>query len=485
LLTAEVKQVAMIATNTTAQKTFIDEDFLLRSETARILYHDYAKEMPIIDYHCHLPPDQIAQDKQFENLTQIWLYGDHYKWRAMRANGINEKYCTGDAGDWEKFEQWAATVPYTMRNPLYHWTHLELLRYFDIDILLNKDTAREIYDECSEKLKQKDFSVRNLLRRMNVKVICTTDDPTDSLEYHQIIRDSDLDIKVLPTFRPDKAMLLVDSPADFQQYLNTLFEVAGVSNGSTYEDLLAALKNRHDFFAEMGGRLSDHGLEHIYASFDESAAREALAETLSGKTSSDELRTAFKSVLLYDLAKMDHSKDWAQQFHLGALRNNNSRMLSTLGPDTGWDSIGDYSQAQALSKFLNKLDSTDQLAKTVLYNLNPGDNEVLATMTGNFNDGTVPGKMQFGSGWWFLDQKDGMEKQMNALSNIGLLSRFVGMLTDSRSFLSYPRHEYFRRILCNLIGNDVENGELPKDIPWLGKLVQDISYNNAKNYFGF
>jgi glucuronate isomerase len=485
LLTAEVKQVAMIATNTTAQKTFIDEDFLLRSETARILYHDYAKEMPIIDYHCHLPPDQIAQDKQFENLTQIWLYGDHYKWRAMRANGINEKYCTGDAGDWEKFEQWAATVPYTMRNPLYHWTHLELLRYFDIDILLNKDTAREIYDECSEKLKQKDFSVRNLLRRMNVKVICTTDDPTDSLEYHQIIRDSDLDIKVLPTFRPDKAMLLVDSPADFQQYLNTLFEVAGVSNGSTYEDLLAALKNRHDFFAEMGGRLSDHGLEHIYASFDESAAREALAETLSGKTSSDELRTAFKSVLLYDLAKMDHSKDWAQQFHLGALRNNNSRMLSTLGPDTGWDSIGDYSQAQALSKFLNKLDSTDQLAKTLLYNLNPGDNEVLATMTGNFNDGTVPGKMQFGSGWWFLDQKDGMEKQMNALSNIGLLSRFVGMLTDSRSFLSYPRHEYFRRILCNLIGNDVENGELPKDIPWLGKLVQDISYNNAKNYFGF
>jgi len=475
----------MMATNTTAQKTFIDENFLLRSETARILYHEYAKEMPIIDYHCHLPPDQIAQDKQFENLTQIWLYGDHYKWRAMRANGINEKYCTGNASDWEKFEQWAATVPYTMRNPLYHWTHLELLRYFDIDILLNKDTAREIYDECSAKLKQKDFTVKSLLRRMNVKVICTTDDPTDSLEHHQLIADSDFDIKVLPTFRPDKAMLLIDSPAEFQQYLNKLFEVAGVSNGSTYEDLLSALKNRHDFFAEMGGRLSDHGLEHIYASFDETAARTALAETLSGKTSSAELRTAFKSVLLYDLAKMDHSKDWAQQFHLGALRNNNSRMLSTLGPDTGWDSIGDYSQAEALSKFLNKLDSTDQLAKTVLYNLNPGDNEVLATMTGNFNDGTVPGKMQFGSGWWFLDQKDGMEKQMNALSNIGLLSRFVGMLTDSRSFLSYPRHEYFRRILCNLIGNDVENGELPKDIPWLGKLVQDISYNNAKNYFGF
>ncbi|WP_254413048.1 glucuronate isomerase [Dyadobacter diqingensis] len=475
----------MIATNTTAQKTFIDEDFLLRSETARILYHDYAKEMPIIDYHCHLPPDQIAEDRQFENLTQIWLYGDHYKWRAMRANGIDEKFCTGNAGDWEKFEQWAATVPYTMRNPLYHWTHLELLRYFDIDVILNKDTAREIYDECSAKLKQKDFSVRNLLRRMNVKVVCTTDDPTDSLEYHQQIKDSGFEIKVLPTFRPDKAMLLIDSPADFQQYLNKLFEIAGVTSGSTYEDLLAALKSRHDFFAEMGGRLSDHGLEHIYASFDETAARTALAETLSGKTSSAELRTAFKSVLLYDLAKMDHSKEWAQQFHLGALRNNNSRMLNKLGPDTGWDSIGDYSQAQALSKFLNKLDSTDQLAKTVLYNLNPGDNEVLATMTGNFNDGTIPGKMQFGSGWWFLDQKDGMEKQINALSNIGLLSRFVGMLTDSRSFLSYPRHEYFRRILCNLIGNDVENGELPNDLPWLGKLVQDISYNNAKNYFGF
>ncbi|NIJ55566.1 glucuronate isomerase [Dyadobacter arcticus] len=474
-----------MATIATAQKTFISEDFLLRSETARILYHDYAKEMPIIDYHCHLPPDQIAEDKQFDNLTQIWLYGDHYKWRAMRANGINEKYCTGDAGDWEKFEQWATTVPYTMRNPLYHWTHLELLRYFDIDILLNKDSAREIYDECSARLKQPEFSVKNLLTRLNVKVICTTDDPTDALQYHKQISDSDFEIKVLPTFRPDKSMLLIDSPEDLKQYLSKLGQTSGLGEIKTYEDLLAALRNRHDFFASMGGKLSDHGLEHIYASYDEAAAKEALNLALNGQLASESQRTAFKSALLYELAKMDHAKSWTQQFHLGALRNNNTRMLRETGPDTGWDSIGDYSQAQALSKFFNKLDSTNQLAKTILYNLNPADNEVLATMTGNYNDGSVAGKMQFGSGWWFLDQKDGMERQMNALSNMGILSRFVGMLTDSRSFLSYPRHEYFRRILCNLIGNDVENGELPNDIPWLGKTVEDISYHNASRYFGF
>jgi glucuronate isomerase len=479
----EIPLKEMIST-TTVQKTFITDDFLLRSETARILYHDYAKEMPIIDYHCHLPPDQIAEDKQFENLTQIWLYGDHYKWRAMRANGINEKYCTGDVSDWEKFEQWAATVPYTMRNPLYHWTHLELLRYFDIDILLNKDTAREIYEECSAKLRQRDFSVRGLLNRMNVKVICTTDDPTDSLEYHNQISESGFNIKVLPTFRPDKSMLLIDSPADFVAYLEKLEKASGRKIGS-YEDLLAALANRHDFFASAGGKLSDHGLEHIYATYDDQAAREAFTAALSGQVAGDSQRAAFKSALLYDLAKLDHAKSWTQQFHLGALRNNNARMLRETGPDTGWDSIGDYSQAQALSAFLNKLDSTNQLAKTVLYNLNPADNEVLATMTGNYNDGTVAGKMLFGSGWWFLDQKDGMERQMNALSNMGLLSRFVGMLTDSRSFLSYPRHEYFRRILCNLIGNDVENGELPNDIPWLGKMVEDICYHNANTYFGF
>ena len=468
-----------------AQKTFIDENFLLKTETAKVLYHEYSKNMPIIDYHCHLPPDQIAENKQFENLTQAWLYGDHYKWRAMRSNGINEKYCTGDASDWEKFEQWASTVPYTMRNPLYHWTHLELLRYFDIDILLNKDTAREIYDECSAKLKRPEFSVRGLLKRMNVETVCTTDDPIDTLSFHKKINESGFDIRVLPTFRPDKAMLLIDTPTDFQQYLVKLADVAGVGTIVSYEDLLSTLGKRHDFFAAMGGKLSDHGLEHIYSSFDSEAARQAFRAALEGAQPNAEQSLAFKSVLLYDLAKLDHAKSWTQQFHLGALRNNNTRMLSELGPDTGWDSIGDYSQAQALSKFLNKLDTTNQLAKTILYNLNPADNEVLATMVGNYNDGTVAGKMQFGSGWWFLDQKDGMEKQINVLSNMGLLSRFVGMLTDSRSFLSYPRHEYFRRILCNLIGNDVENGELPKDIPWLGKLVSDISYNNAKHYFGF
>ena len=474
-----------MTTFATAQKTFITDDFLLRSETARILYHDYAKEMPIIDYHCHLPPDQIAADKQFENIAQIWLYGDHYKWRAMRANGINERYCTGDASDWEKFEQWAITVPYTMRNPLYHWTHLELLRYFDIDILLNKDSAKEIYEACSAKLKQPDFSVKNLLKKMNVKIICTTDDPTDSLSNHQAIKDGGFDIKVLPTFRPDKAMLLIDSPEEFNQYLTMLAEAAGSGEINSYEALLAALQNRHDFFASMGGKLSDHGLEHIYATFDEEAAKQAFSLARNGQLPSDLQREAFKSMILFETAKMDHAKSWTQQFHLGALRNNNARMLRELGPDTGWDSIGDYSQATAMSKFFNKLDSTNQLAKTILYNLNPADNEVLATMTGNYNDGTVAGKMQFGSGWWYLDQKDGMERQMNALSNMGLLSRFVGMLTDSRSFLSYPRHEYFRRILCNMIGNDVENGELPNDIQWLGKLVEDISYKNASNYFGF
>ncbi|TDB65983.1 glucuronate isomerase [Arundinibacter roseus] len=470
----------------TAQKTFITEDFLLRTETARQLYHDYAKQMPIIDYHCHLPPDQIAEDRQFENLTQIWLYGDHYKWRAMRTNGVAERYCTGDASDWEKFEQWAATVPYTMRNPLYHWTHLELLRYFDIDYILNPDTAREIYEECSAKLQTPEYSVKSLLRKMNVKVICTTDDPTDSLEYHQMIRESGFEIKVLPTFRADKSMLLINDPEAYKAYVQKICEVAGVTYNGEYYNLVEALHKRHDFFAEMGGRLSDHGLEHIYATqFDDQAAYRAAAVALAGSVPDNDAQNAYKSTLLYELATMDHAKNWTQQFHLGALRNNNSRLLKTLGPDTGWDSIGDFSQAQALSKFMDKLDSTDQLAKTILYNLNSGDNEVIATMVGNFNDGSVAGKIQFGSGWWFQDQKDGMEKQMNALSNMGLLSRFVGMLTDSRSFLSYPRHEYFRRILCNLIGNDVENGELPNDMPWLGKMVQDISYNNAKQYFGF
>jgi glucuronate isomerase len=464
---------------------FLSENFLLQTDTARQLYHEHAARMPIIDYHCHLPPDQIAQDRRFENLTQIWLYGDHYKWRAMRSNGVNERYCTGDASDYEKFEAWAATVPYTLRNPLYHWTHLELRRYFGIDAILDSSTARAVYDEATALLQTPEFSVRNLLRKMNVEVVCTTDDPTDSLEFHRQLAGEGFEIKVLPTFRPDKAMLLIDDLVAFNNYVEKLETVTNVDIG-TYDDYLAALRNRHDFFAAMGGKLSDHGLEHVYAAdYDEDDIRDVFDRARMGKELTVGERLQFKSALLYEFGLMDAEKGWTQQFHLGALRNNNPRMFRSLGPDTGWDSIGDFEQARPLARFLGRLDSENRLAKTILYNLNPNDNELLATMIGNFNDGSVPGKIQFGSGWWFLDQKDGMEKQVNALSNMGLLSRFVGMLTDSRSFLSYPRHEYFRRILCNLLGTDVENGELPHDPVWLGTVVEGICYRNAKAYFEF
>jgi len=465
-------------------KNFLDDNFLLQTETARTLYHEYAKQMPIIDYHCHLPPDQIAEDKSFENLAQIWLYGDHYKWRAMRTNGINEAYCTGDKSDYEKYEQWAATVPYTMRNPLYHWTHLELQRYFGVNEILNPSTAKDIYEKCTALLQTPEYSVRGLLNKMNVKVVCTTDDPIDSLEYHQKIKADGVEVKVLPTFRPDKAMA-VENVANFVAYVAKLEAVVGRSL-STLEEYLGALKERHDFFAEMGGKLSDHGLEQIYAEdYTEDEIAAIFLKIKGGSELTLEEQLKFKSAMLIHFAIWDWEKGWTQQFHLGALRNNNLRAMRELGPDTGWDSIGDFDQGKALSKFLGKLDENNQLAKTILYNLNPRDNELMATMIGNFNDGSVAGKIQFGSGWWFLDQKDGMEKQINALSNLGLLSRFVGMLTDSRSFLSFPRHEYFRRILCNILGNDVENGELPNDIPWIGKMVQDICYNNAKEYFGF
>ncbi|NBA76916.1 glucuronate isomerase [Emticicia sp. ODNR4P] len=465
-------------------KNFLDDNFLLQTETARTLYHEYAKQMPIIDYHCHLPPDQIAEDKSFENLAQIWLYGDHYKWRAMRTNGINEAYCTGDKSDYEKYEQWAATVPYTMRNPLYHWTHLELQRYFGVNEVLNPSTAKDIYEKCTALLQTPEYSVRGLLNKMNVKVVCTTDDPIDSLEYHQKIKEDGVEVKVLPTFRPDKAMA-VENVANFVTYVGKLEAVVGRSL-STLDEYLGALKERHDFFAEMGGKLSDHGLEQIYAEdYTEDEIAAIFLKIKGGSELALEEQLKFKSAMLIHFAIWDWEKGWTQQFHLGALRNNNLRAMRELGPDTGWDSIGDFDQGKALSKFLGKLDENNQLAKTILYNLNPRDNELMATMIGNFNDGSVAGKIQFGSGWWFLDQKDGMEKQINALSNLGLLSRFVGMLTDSRSFLSFPRHEYFRRILCNILGNDVENGELPNDIPWIGKMVQDICYNNAKEYFGF
>jgi len=465
-------------------RPFLDDDFLLHSATARQLYHEFAKQMPIIDYHNHLLPDQIAEDKQFENLTQIWLYGDHYKWRAMRTNGVDERYITGDASDWEKFEKWAETVPYTLRNPLYHWTHLELRRYFGVTELLNKDSACRIYEHCSALLQTPEYSVRGLLRKMNVATLCTTDDPADSLEHHRALLRSGFEVQVLPTFRADKAMALEDAAA-YNAYLDKLGPVAGVDI-SSFADLRQALQLRHDYFASLGCRLSDHGLEQLYAAdYTQDDIDRIFAKVRGGEMLERSEVAQFKSAMLVLLAEMNWQKGWTQQFHLGALRNNNTRMLRQLGPDTGWDSIGDFSQAQALSKFLNRLDTQDKLAKTILYNLNPADNELFATMIGNFQDGVVAGKMQFGSGWWFLDQKDGMERQITALSNMGLLSRFVGMLTDSRSFLSYPRHEYFRRILCNLLGQDVENGELPADMELLGRMVQNICYHNAEQYFGF
>lgn len=464
-------------------KPFLDDNFLLENETAQELYHDYAKKQPIIDYHCHLPPDEIAADRQFENLTRVWLNGDHYKWRAMRTLGVPEKFVTGDASDEEKFAKWAHTVPFTARNPLYHWTHLELQRYFDIKALLNADSAAAVYAEASAKLNSPEFSVRQLLQKMNVAVVCTTDDPCDSLQHHQSINNKPFPTKILPAFRPDKA-ILVDQPG-FEAYLERLGAVADVEINSL-DTLLQALHKRADFFDAMGCKLSDHGLEQLYASeFTDAAADLVLRRKLSGTAISSEEAAVFKSALLYHLGKLYHSKGWTQQFHLGALRNNSSRMMRQLGPDTGFDSIGDFPQAAALARFLNRLDTEDALSKTIIYNLNPADNEIMATMIGNFNDGSVRGKMQFGSAWWFLDQKDGMEKQMNALSNMGLLSCFIGMLTDSRSFMSFPRHEYFRRILCNLLGKDVHNGELPQDIPWLGSMVADICYNNAKAYFEF
>lgn len=465
-------------------KKFLDENFLLQNKIAEELYHDFAKPMPVIDYHNHLPPDQIAGDINFENLAQTWLYGDHYKWRAMRANGIDERYITGDATDYEKFEKWAATVPYTMRNPLYHWTHLELQRYFNIDKILNADTAKEIYEEASAKLRTPDYSVRNLLKKMNVKALCTTDDPTDSLQHHQKIKADGFEVNVLPAYRPDKAMN-VDDAASFNAYVTRMEEVSDISI-SSYADYLKALKARHDFFATVGCTVSDHGLEQLYAEdYTDIEIKNSFDKIRSGKELDRKENFKFKSAMLIEFAKWDCEKGWVQQYHLGALRNNNARMLRQLGADTGWDSIGDFSQGRALSKFLNKLDSTDQLAKTILYNLNPADNELMATMIGNFNDGSVAGKIQFGAAWWFLDQKDGMIKQMNALSNMGLLSKFVGMLTDSRSFMSYPRHEYFRRILCNLFGEEMERGELPNDVSQVGKIIEDICYHNANNYFKF
>jgi glucuronate isomerase len=465
-------------------KKFLDENFLLQTPAAQKLYHEFAKEMPIIDYHCHLPPDQIAEDINFSSLTHAWLYGDHYKWRAMRTNGVDESYCTGNKPDFEKFAKWAATVPYTLRNPLYHWTHLELRRYFGITEVLDANSASRIYEECTAKLQTPEYSVRNLLRSMNVKVVCTTDDPVDSLEHHKRLAGDGFEISILPAYRPDKAMNVDDAGA-FNDYLSKLESVTN-SNIGSYSEYLDALKQRHDYFASMNCSVSDHGLEQIYAEDYTEAEIHSIFNTIrSGKSLTHEQRLKFRSAMLEIFAVWDWEKGWVQQYHLGALRNNNSRMMKQLGPDTGWDSIGDFPQGRALARFLDRLDKNNKLTKTILYNLNPADNELMATMIGNFNDGSTPGKIQYGSGWWFLDQKDGMIRQLNALSNMGLLSRFVGMLTDSRSFLSFPRHEYFRRILCNLFGSEIEAGELPADMDWIGKVVQDISYHNASNYFNW
>ena len=464
---------------------FLSEDFLLANNFAKTLYHDHAVNLPILDYHCHLSPKDIADNRQFKNLTNIWLDGDHYKWRAMRTLGIEEKFITGNASDEDKFHNWAYAVPYTLRNPLYHWSHLELKRYFDIDQLLTPETAHDIYSIASEKLKDSSFHTRSLLTKMKVEVICTTDDPIDSLEYHQKIRTENFAIKILPAFRPDKAYAIENSET-YATYLEKLSN-ASLIEITSFSKLLSALENRINYFHSNGCKLSDHGVEQLYYPESGSAIQ---IEHLFTKIVKKEKITKheveyFKYCVLLELGRMYHKNSWTQQFHLGALRNTNDRMLKTLGPDTGFDSIGDFSQSRNLSKFLNELDCTNQLAKTILYNLNPADNEVMATMIGNFNDGSSKGKIQWGSAWWYMDQKDGMEKQINTLSNLGMLSCFIGMLTDSRSFLSFPRHEYFRRILCNLIGKDVENGELPADEKWLGKIVSDICYHNAKTYFNF
>jgi glucuronate isomerase len=463
---------------------FLSDNFLLQSETAEWLYHDYAKNLPIIDYHCHLPVEDIAIDRKFENLSKIWLNGDHYKWRAMRTHGIPEKYCTGNASDFEKFQKWAETVPYTLRNPLYHWTHLELKRNFGINRILNPETSGIIWNETGEMLISEFYTTRKILNKMKVEVVCTTDDPIDDLKFHKKIKNDNFNISVLPTWRPDKAMQAED-PVAFMNYLAALEQASDLKIDS-YAELLIALRKRHDFFHAEGCRLSDHGIETFYAEdYTDSEIQNVFLKLKSNKVPDHHEIAKFKSALLYEFAVMDHEKNWTQQFHVGALRNNSSRMKRELGPDTGFDSIGDLNVARPMSRFLDRLDNKNQLAKTISYNLNPGDNELFASMCGNFNDGSVAGKMQYGSAWWFLDQKNGMEKQINTLSNLGLLSHFIGMLTDSRSFLSYPRHEYFRRIICNLIAKDVENGEIPNEKSLLSNIVENICYYNAKKYFGF
>jgi len=464
-------------------KPFIHDNFLLGNRTAETLYHKYAENKPIIDFHCHLSPAMIAEDRQFSNITQAWLEGDHYKWRAMRTNGISEKYCTGNGSDYEKFNKWAETVPATVGNPLYHWTHLELARYFNITELLSPSTATAIYEKSSAMLQTKEFSTKGMIRKMKVEVICTTDDPTDTLEHHQKLKGS-FEVTVLPTWCPDN-VIKTEDPQKFSAYIKKLEHASGIEI-KNFGALISALDKRHLFFHDMGGRLSDHGLERFYfESYTESEADKILMKLLKGDTISGEEAEKYKTATMVELCRMNQKRGWTQQFHVGAIRNNNERMFLKLGPDTGWDSIGAPQDAIKMSKFLSALDTTDQLAKTILYNLNPSDNELMITMAGNFNDGTSPGKVQYGAAWWFLDQKSGMEKHLKDLASLGLLRRFVGMVTDSRSFLSYPRHEYFRRLVCNFVGEEVEKGAIPDEEELLKPIIEGIAYFNAKGYFGF
>ena len=465
-------------------KPFIHQDFLLETNRARELFHRFAEALPIIDYHCHLPPTDIADHRRFATLTEIWLAGDHYKWRAMRTCGVDERFITGPVTDWEKFQHWAATVPKLLRNPLYHWTHLELCRPFGItDRLLNSDTARSIWNDCNRLLETAEYCTTGILERMNVEVVCTTDDPADDLDAHRALAsDPDCRTRVYPAFRPDRAMA-VNEPAAYRKYIERLGAVSGLEIRS-YDDLLDALHRRHDVFHRHGCRLSDHGLETVPDAVGTlQGARRAFAQVLGGAQLEPGMATELRSAILYELAVMNHARGWVQQLHLGAIRNNNTRMMRQLGPDSGYDSIGDFEVARPLARFLDSLDVDDRLAKTILYNLNPRDNELMATMIGNFQDGSCPGKLQYGAAWWFLDQLDGMTRQLDALSNMGVLSQFVGMLTDSRSFLSYPRHEYFRRLLCNLLGSEMERGLVPDDLDLVGELVQDVCYRNASRYF--
>lgn len=464
--------------------SFLHEDYLLENESARFLYHEVARHLPIIDYHCHLPPADIANNRRFKNLHEAWLEGDHYKWRAMRTNGIDEEYCTGSADPFDKFKAFAATVPHTLRNPLYHWSHIELRRYFGYHGLLNEDTAAKVWEIANEKLLQDDMDVAGILKKFRVEIVCTTDDPVDSLESHQKIASQKSYTKVYPAFRPDK-VFAADQGNTYKTYIDKLEAASGVSINK-YKDLLEALEKRHTYFHENGCRLSDHGMNTCFASpCTESEAEGIFAKALSGKVVTSSERDSLATALMIWMGERDADRGWTRQLHLGAQRSNNTRKLKELGPDTGFDSIGDWRQAEALSWYLDQLDQKDKLPRTIIYNLNPSDNYVVGTMIGNFQDGKIPGKIQFGSGWWFNDQKDGMESQMNALSNLGLLSRFVGMLTDSRSFLSFPRHEYFRRILCNLVGKDITEGLLPDDPDLIHGLIRRVCYENARDFFRF